>query len=64
VLGRLAFYDLGDEAQRKDAREASRGRPGVYVLRRKGSSRVAYIGSSEPGAIQRRMLIRLAPPTT
>lgn len=51
---RLAWFDLGNEAQVAEARAACRGRPGVYFLRVKGRARMHYIGSSEPGAIQRR----------
>lgn len=51
---KLAWFDLADEAERAQARAACHGRPGVYFLRVKGKTRVHYIGSSEPGAVQRR----------
>ena len=48
------WYDLGNKAERNAAREATRGHAGVYLLRIKGKKRVRYVGSSVPGAIQRR----------
>lgn len=51
---RLSWFDLARDDDRAAARAACRGKAGVYLLRRKGSPKIHYIGSSEPGAIQRR----------
>ncbi len=50
----LEWFDLGNDEHVTAAREATRNKAGVYFLRRKGTSRMGYIGASEPGVIQQR----------
>jgi len=48
-LGRASWFDLADKEQAETAREATRGRAGVYLLRQVGAAQVEYIGSAFVG---------------